>query len=138
MVLFGHIGEFAEGHKEWPQYMERMEHFLSANGIDSNEPKRAVFLSVIGRGIYKLLCSLVAPEKLGEKTFAELVAALTQHFAPKQSKIVQRYKYHTHFRRQGESVAVRVRGGVTCIGPDLQFQRHVGGHAQRLSGVRDG
>jgi len=44
MALFGHIGEFAEGH-EWPHYVERMEHFLSANGIDSNELKRAVFLS---------------------------------------------------------------------------------------------
>ena len=85
-----------------------MEHFLSANGIDSNERKRAVFLSVIGPRIYKLLCSLVAPAKPGEKTFAELVAALTQHLAPKPSEIVQRYKFHTRFRRQGESVAVFV------------------------------
>ena len=108
MALFGHIGEFAEGHEEWPHYVERMEHFLSANGIDSNERKRAVFLSVIGPRIYKLLCSLVAPAKPGEKTFAELVAALTQHLAPKPSEIVQRYKFHTRFRRQGESVAVFV------------------------------
>jgi len=106
MAPFGHIGEFAEGHEEWPHYVERMEHFLFANGIDSNERKRAVFLSVIGLRIYKLLCSLVALAKPGEKTFAELVAALTQHFAPKPSEIVQRYKFHTHFRRQGESVAV--------------------------------
>ena len=46
--------------------------------------------SVIGPRIYKLLCSLVAPAKPGEKAFAELVAALTQHFAPKPSEIVQR------------------------------------------------
>ena len=36
------------------------------------------------------------------------MAALTQHFAPKPSEIVQRYKFHTRFRRQGESVAVFV------------------------------
>ena len=36
------------------------------------------------------------------------MAALTQHFAPKPSEIVQRYKFHTRFRRQGESVASEI------------------------------
>ena len=51
---------------------------------------------------------LVAPAKPGEKDFAELVAALTQRFAPRPSEIVQRYKFHTRFRRQGESVASEI------------------------------
>ena len=36
-VLFGHIGEFVEGREQWPQYVERLKHFLAANGImDAN------------------------------------------------------------------------------------------------------
>ena len=133
-----------------------MEHFLSANGIDSNERKRAVFLSIIGPRIYKLLCSLVAPAKPGEKDFAELVAALTQRFAPKPSEIVQRYKFHTRFRRQGESVASEIvqrykfhtcfrRQGesVAVFVAELRALAQTCNfgdtfHAQRSSGVRDG
>ena len=38
---------------------------------------------------YKLLCSLVAPSKPDEKTYQELIQALTAHFSPTPSPIVQ-------------------------------------------------
>ena len=45
----GQIEEF-NGSKDcdWQQYVERLEHFFAANGIDDAAKKRAVFLSVIG------------------------------------------------------------------------------------------
>ena len=36
-------------------------------------PKMSVFLSVIGPTTYKLLASLIAPDKLGDKDYKELV-----------------------------------------------------------------
>ena len=39
--------------------------------------------------MYKLLCSLVAPSKPDEKTYQELIQALTAHFSPTPSPIVQ-------------------------------------------------
>ena len=69
-VQFGHVGEFEEGRKEWTQYAERLGHFLTVNEITNGEKKRAVFLSVIGSKAYKLLGSLIAPAKLGEKTYS--------------------------------------------------------------------
>ena len=78
-ALFGHIGEFVEGREQWPQYVERLKHFLAANGITDAERKRDIFLAVIGPNAYKLLSSLVAPEKPGEKTFTDLVDVMTQH-----------------------------------------------------------
>ena len=64
------------------------------------------FLAVIGPNAYKLLSSMVAPEKPGEKTFTDLVDVMTQHHSPPPSEIVQRYRFHTRFRRQGETVAM--------------------------------
>ena len=63
------------------------------------------FLSVIGAINYKLLSSLVAPVKPREKA---LVNKLTEHFTPAPSEIVERYKFHTRFRKSGESVAAFV------------------------------
>ena len=38
--------EFDGTKDDWPQYVERLEHFFVTNGIDTAEKKRAVFLSV--------------------------------------------------------------------------------------------
>ncbi len=105
MALFGQIGEFIPEQEEWPQYVERLEHFLCANAITNEERKRAVFLSTIGPKVYKLLCSLLSPVKPVDKSFAELVDVLKSHYSPKPSVIVQRFRFHTRFRRPGESAA---------------------------------
>ena len=62
-------------------------------------------LSVIGPKAYKLLGSLIAPAKPGEKTYEELVKVMTQHHNPPPSEIVQRYKFHTRQRQPGETIA---------------------------------
>ena len=79
-----------------------------ANGVKEEEQKRAIFLSVMGPRSYKLLSSLVAPKKPGEKKYAELVSVMTQHHSPAPSEIVQRYRFHSRFRQQGETVATFV------------------------------
>ena len=97
-----------EGQEEWQQYAERMGHFLAANGVTTEEPKRSIFLSVIGPKTYKVLCSLVQTSQDRDKSFAELVQALKSHYNPEPSEIVERYKFHTRFRKPGESVATFV------------------------------
>ncbi len=77
--------------------MERVGHFLAANGIEDAGWKRSTLISVMGPRAYKLLRSLVAPAKPGEKSFDELVAVMTQ-----------RYRFHTRFRQPGELVATYV------------------------------
>ena len=93
---------------EWPQYVERLQHFFMANDIVDAEKKRAVFLSVVGPATYKLLGDLLAPAKSGDKSYEELVEVVTNHCNPTPSKIVERFKFHTRFRRPGESVATYV------------------------------
>ena len=105
MATFGQVGAFQEGQEEWKQYVERLEQYLIANGVDNAEKKRAVFLSTIGPQAYKLLSSLVAPASLSEKSYDDLVRAMTDHHSPPPSEILQRYRFHTRFRQQGETVA---------------------------------
>ena len=87
--LIGQVGEFVEGQEEWSQYAERIDHYFVANDVDGAEKKRAMFLSLIGPRCYKLLASLVAPAKPGEKALEELVASLKKHYDPQPSEILQ-------------------------------------------------
>ena len=108
MATFGQVGAFKEGQEEWKQYVERLEQYLIANGVEDADKKRAVFLSTIGPQAYKLLSSLVAPAAPSEKSYRELVQAMKDHHSPPPSEIVQRYRLHTRFRQQGETVATYV------------------------------
>ena len=81
-VAFSKVNVFNPSQDEWPLYVERLEHVFVANGITDGAKKRAVFLSVIGASNYKLLSSLVAPAKPGEKEYSALVDKLTEHFTP--------------------------------------------------------
>lgn len=57
-AVFGKIDEYDSEKEDWPNYVERLTHFLKANSITTNEQKQSVFLSVIGPATYKLLRSL--------------------------------------------------------------------------------
>ena len=50
----------------------------------------------------------MSPEKPGEKAYEDLVAALSKHFKPVPSEIVERFKFHSRSRKPGESVAIFV------------------------------
>ena len=107
-AVFGKIEEFSSNNEDWPNYVERLNHFFKANSITTNEQKQSVFLSVIGPSTYKLLRSLVSPEKPGDKPFKDLVKKLTDHFNPTPSEIVQHFKFHGRFRQPEESIAAYV------------------------------
>ena len=104
-TTIGHIGPFVEGQEEWPQYAERIEHFFKANEIAGEEKQLATFLSLIGPQTYKLLASLVAPSKPGEKKYAEVEEELKKHYDPQPSEIMQRFRFHTRVRKNEEAVA---------------------------------
>ena len=67
-----------------------------------------MLLSVVGPATYKLLRSLLAPVKPGEKNYGELVVTLSAHYSLPPSEIIQRFKFHSCFRNAGESVATYV------------------------------
>lgn len=55
-VFIGHMDAFDESAEQWATYVERFEHFVSANDI-ANDKRVAVLLSVMGSSTYGLLQS---------------------------------------------------------------------------------
>ena len=107
-ALVGKIDKFDLSREEWTQYVERMEHFFAANSIEDARKKKSTFLTLIGPGTYMLVRNLVSPSKPGDKSYDKLVKALSDHFNPTPSETVQRSKFHSRARRQGESIAAYV------------------------------
>ena len=108
IATLGRVDEFDGTRDDWLQYVERLEHFFSANGVDDADKKRSVLLTVIGAATYKTLRNILSPEKPGEKPYAELVESLSKYFKPTPSEIVERFKFHSRVRKAGESISTYV------------------------------
>ncbi|KAL3976952.1 Rab-interacting lysosomal protein [Sarotherodon galilaeus] len=108
MATIGSLTEFAEGDGDWIEYVERLEHFFLANDISDEAKKRLVLLSACGARTYKLIRNLTMLRKPGDFSFKELVMLVQNHHCPKPSLNVQRFKFHTHSRKPGVSVAAYV------------------------------
>ena len=107
-AVLGKVDVFDTQHEEWPQYVERLDQFFEANDLTGDAKatkRRATFLTVIGPGPYKLLRSLISPAKPTDKTYDELVQKLTEHYSPTPSEVMQRFRFNSRSRKEGESVA---------------------------------
>ena len=72
-----------------------MEQYFTANGIEREGKKRAVFLMVIGSKVYGLLQNLHAPTKPLETVFETLTKTLKDyHLNPKPLVTEIRFKLH--------------------------------------------
>ena len=91
MAVYGHVGEFNRDTDDWKSYIEQMNCFFDANGIDKDDRKRAILLSSCGSQTYRLLRSLVSPVKPDTKPYKEIVKILNDHFSPEPS-IAQQQK----------------------------------------------
>ena len=105
----GKISEFVPSKEDWTQYVERLEHFFVANGIESAEKKRAVLLTVIGPTAYRRLRNLLSSAKLGETDYKNLVDAMQKHVNPTPSVTIQRFKFNSLSRLPEETVQLTYR-----------------------------
>ena len=100
----GKIEHFQIG-EDWEFYEERLQQYFKANGITNEEKQVAVFLTVIGSHLYKLLRNLVSPSKPAEKTYEQLTTVIKQHLVPKPIVIVERLRFHKRMQKSGESIS---------------------------------
>ena len=105
MPTFGKIDEYNES-EDWRHYVERLNHFFEANEITDDAKQRSIFLVSVGAKTYKLIRSLVAPEDPKEKSYADMAKLVQEHFKPKPSVIVERFKFNTRGQQQGETISV--------------------------------
>ena len=104
MPTFGKVDEYNET-EEWRHYIERVNHFFEANEI-TDLAKRSIFLVSVGAKTYKLIRSLVTPADPKDKSYEELAKLVQDHYMPKPSAIVQRFKFNTRSQQPGENIAM--------------------------------
>ncbi|XP_075555992.1 uncharacterized protein LOC142588295 [Dermacentor variabilis] len=103
MPPLGKMSEFDPKTQNFESYLERFEHFLTANDI-ADAKRLPIFLTVIGPEAYEVLRSLVEPAAPGEKSYAEVKRLLKEHYSPRSSVIAERCKFNRRVQQEGESV----------------------------------
>ena len=106
MAIHGGMAEFDSATEEWQAYEERLSQYFIANDVEDAAKRRAILLSVCGPRTYKLVKSLVSPQKPTDKTYAQLVETLTNHFNPAPAITVSRFKFNSRVRQSSENVAM--------------------------------
>ena len=108
VALYGQVSTFDPETDDWTQYVERLNYYFVANGIDDATKRRAILLSVVGASTYRLIRNLVAPAKPDEKTYKQLVDLVKEHQCPAPSETVQRFRLNTRMRQPNESISTYV------------------------------
>ena len=108
MAKHGSLSEFNSALEDWKTYVERLEQYFAANDVTAAGKKRAILLSACGASTYQLIRSLLSPATPNDKSFAEIVAVMRDHYHPRPSIIVQRYTFNSRSRKEGESIAMYV------------------------------
>ena len=103
VATFGTIGEYKEG-EEQTQYVERMEQYLLANDIKEEKKKRAILPSSCGSKTCTLIRDLLQLRKPTDTGLEDNLKEVGKHYSPKQSEIVERFKFHNRRQVEGESV----------------------------------
>ena len=103
-MSIGQLRDFDRSKESFEAYIERLENFMKANGVKS-ENQVAVLVTAIGPETYGLLRNLLTPEKPDARSYEELVEILNNHLHPKPLVIAERFNFHNRFRNDSESVA---------------------------------
>lgn len=104
-ATYGRIAEFDQETDDWKQYVERLDFYFVANDIKEDVKKRAIFLSACGSKVYGVLRDLCQPDSPAAFELKDLLSKLSDHYTPKPSVIVQRFKFHSKSRQTGQSVS---------------------------------
>ena len=108
MALHGSVGEFDPVKEEWSTYSSRLEYYFEANRVEDPDRKRAILLSVSGIETFKLVTHLTSPNSPKDYSFQEIVDLISEHYNPKKSQAVHRFKFNSRTRHQGETVSAYI------------------------------
>ena len=100
----GHLEEFDPKNDTMAVYIERATFYIEANNV-AEDKKTATFLTILGKNTFQVLRNLVAPAKVGDKTFPEIAEVLLHHYEPKPLVISERFNFHRRQQGANETVA---------------------------------
>ncbi|XP_063622378.1 uncharacterized protein LOC134794496 [Cydia splendana] len=115
---FGLLSSFDHTTQSWETYKGRIAQWFIANDIDDTkdaggQKRRAILLSALSDGTYKLAADLALPKELQTVPYEDIVKLLDGHFTPKRCGFGERYKFYAATQQSGETFpqwAARLRG----------------------------
>ena len=91
---------------DWSSWIRRFDQWLTispyAEGEHADAKMRAAFLTSIGSSTFKLLCSLCAPRKPEECTYASLKEKLNSQFGIEKLVLAERHRFYNYKQREGQ------------------------------------
>ena len=79
MATHGNIGEFNRAREDWISYWERMQQYFT---IATDAKQRAILLCTCRAETYQLIRSLMAPQKLMDKSLRDIIQLVRDHHTP--------------------------------------------------------
>ena len=70
----------------------------------ADKKKVTVFISVMGKNTYAIICDLCGLESPKDKHFLKLCDKLKDHFKPKRLQVAETYQFHGCIFEESESV----------------------------------
>lgn len=116
MAQFGILPSFDHSSQSWQTYKCRIKQWFIANDLeaaDKHVKKRAILLSALSDGTYKLASDLALPKQLETVPFEDIIKLLDDHFIPKTRGFGERYTFYAATQDLGETFtqwAARLRG----------------------------
>lgn len=108
MATHGSVSAYDPSVEDWTTYTQRLHHYFVANDVETEVKKRSILLSACGAATYKLIRNLIAEDKLESTPYEDIVKLVKAHYDPTPSAIMQRYKFNSRTRAEGESVSAYV------------------------------
>ncbi|XP_047021967.1 uncharacterized protein LOC124639305 [Helicoverpa zea] len=117
-VQFGILSTFDHNSQTWRTYKSRIGQYFVANDINkttdaSGKKRKAILLSALTEGTYKLTTDLVRPKDIENVPYEDLLSALDEHFTPKCVGFGERHNFYIAVQQAGETYsqwAARLRG----------------------------
>ena len=104
-IGIGSIGKYDPESEDFNDYIERVTHFMIANNITQPNRKTSMLLTVIGSDCFSTVKSIISPAKPEDHTFQQLVEILREHYAPRPSVVMSRFKFRKRLHLANETIA---------------------------------
>ncbi|XP_049874494.1 uncharacterized protein K02A2.6-like [Pectinophora gossypiella] len=117
-ATYGILPTFDHTTQVWKTFRDRITQWFVANDINdtedrTKEKRRAILLSTLNDGTYKLASDLALPKELTGVPYDDILKLLDSHFTPKVCGFGERSKFYEAVQQQGETHAqwaARLRG----------------------------
>ena len=101
---YGKLQEFKPDTEPFKAYFERVDLYFTANEIEAGK-QVPILLNCIGASTYELLRVFFAPNTPSQKSLSDIIEALSKHYEPQRSIIVERFHFHKRNQAMGETIA---------------------------------